>query len=117
MQKLVCAAVVLCLCASACSAAPLRTRSRHGGSSGRGRGSRGRHRANSIAADDNKDASEAMGFVNFMNNPSLAQSIFITYVALEDNMNPFQIADGSKMLHRGNKILTAFRRIFGIKSR
>ena len=116
MQKWVCAAVVLCLCASAAAAVPLRTRPRprHRSSS-----SRGRHRANSIAAasGDNKDASEAMGFINFMNNPSLAQTIFIWYVALEDNMNPFQIADGSKMLHRGNKILTAFRRIFGIKSR
>ena len=77
---------------------------------------RGRH-VNHFSSDDNREASEAMGFINFMNNPSLSQNLYILYIVLEDNMNPGKILDGSKMLHRGNKILTAFRRIFGIRSR
>lgn len=77
---------------------------------------RGRH-VNHVNIDDNKDASEAMGFINFMNNPSLSQNLYILYIVLESNMNPGQILDGSKMLYRGNKMLTAFRRLFGIKSR
>ena len=89
----------------------LRTpRSRH-------KNGRGRHVNHFGSEDDNKDASEAMGFINFMNNPSLSQNLYILYIVLEDNMNPGKILDGSKMLHRGNKILTAFRRIFGIRSR
>ena len=78
---------------------------------------RGRHVNHFGSDEDNRDASEAMGFINFMNNPSLSQNLYILYIVLESNMNPGQIFDGSKMLHRGNKILTTFRRIFGIRSR
>ena len=107
LQKLA-GAAVLGLCASS-AATPARMRTRHN----RIRG----HHVNNFSSDDNKDASEAMGFINFMNNPSLSQQLYILYIVLESNMNPGQILDGSKMLHRGNKLLTAFRRIFGIRSR
>ena len=109
LQKLA-GAVVLGLCASS-AATPVRMRTRH-------KNVRGRH-VNHFNSDhnNNKDAAEAMGFINFMNNPSLSQNLYILYIVLESNMNPGQILDGSKMLYRGNKILTAFRRIFGIKSR
>ena len=93
------------------AATPMRIRMRHKNVRGRGR------HVNHLNSDDNRDASEAMGFINFRNNPSLSQQLYIYYIVLESNMNPGQILDGSKMLYRGNKILTAFRRIFGIRSR
>ena len=114
LQKLAGAVVLGMWCASSAAASPMRIRTprtRH--KNGRGRG---RH-VNDFGSNDNRDASEAMGFINFMNNPSLSQNLYILYIVLEDNMNPGKILDGSKMLHRGNKILTAFRRIFGIRSR
>ena len=116
LQKLAGAVLLGLWCASSAAANPMRLRTprtRH--KNGRGRG--GRHVNHFGSDDDNKDASEAMGFINFMNNPSLSQNLYILYIVLESNMNPGQIVDGSKMLHRGNKILTTFRRIFGIRSR
>ena len=103
--------MVLGLCAASVVATPMRMRKRHKNARGRGR------HVNRFNSDDNTDASEAMGFINFRNNPSLSQQLFIYYIVLESNMNPGQILDGSKMLYRGNKILMAFRRIFGIRSR
>ena len=112
LQKLAGAAALGLWCASSAAANPMRMRTRH--KNGRGHG---RHVNHFGSDEDNRGASEAMGFINFMNNPSLSQDLYILYIVLESNMNPGQILDGSKMLHRGNKILTTFRRIFGIRSR